>query len=270
MTTACGNTLVLDLGSHSAKSYLKGESIQEVGNITWALLELENTHDHIEKALKQLVDPFRSSCRSILAIGTEAMRRNQELAVKVAKVCETLSISYRTLTQIEEASLILKAFHGKIRTDIINVGGGSIQIISRDTKEITLLNFGISDLNKAFSLNKEPYEREIDECISWVESQLPESLSKFTYTGGEEKYLRHLGVPVLDGECSRQDFERLAKQLSQKPREKLEALSPFEPKWMGGAIASNCIVLACLNRAKVISFVPSDKNIAHGLVSELI
>ena len=48
--------------------------------------------------------------------------------------------------------------------------------------------------------------------------------------------------------------------------EELEIKTPYDKKWMSGAIASNCIVIACLEHAKSNFFVPSDLNITHGLI----
>jgi hypothetical protein len=263
-------TLLLDLGSHSAKAYLKDElmngQLSEVGVMTWSLLESEAAISGLESVLERLIAPFRSNCVRLMAVGTEAMRRNPELSTRTKQACSKLGIQYRTLTQKEEALLIRKALPTANGFDIVNAGGGSIQIVSGSDATPTLLSFGISDLNFRFSLTEEPVKRKVHECIDWVFMQLPENLGRFVYTGGEEKYLRHLGVPLSDKLCQASHFEELADRLSALETRDLEALSPYDPKWMRGAVASNCIVLACLKRSGASSFMPSDTNIAFGLI----
>ncbi|WP_090819597.1 hypothetical protein [Paenibacillus sp. yr247] len=61
----------------------------------------------------------------------------------------------------------------------------------------------------------------------------------------------------------------LAKQLAAMDLQALEAKSPFDPKWMHGVIASNCVVLAGLIKSGTTKFMPSDLNITHGLINQL-
>ena len=49
--------------------------------------------------------------------------------------------------------------------------------------------------------------------------------------------------------------------------DELKALSPFGPEWMLGAIASNTILAVLLLNSLQSEFIPSDVNIAHGLVA---
>jgi hypothetical protein len=263
-------TLLLDLGSHSAKAYLRDElkngQLDEVGVMTWSLLESEAAISSLESVLDRLITPFRSNCERLMAIGTKAMRRSPELSIQAQKACSKLGIQYRTLTQKEEALLIRSALPEAKGFDIINVGGGSIQIISGVDATLALLGFGISDLNRMFGLTDKPEKRKVRECIGWVVTQLPERLGQFVYTGGEERYLRHMGIPLAEGACQATHFSELAKGLSVLEMAELEALSPYDPKWMRGAIASNCIVLACLEKSGTSSFMPSNTNIAYGLI----
>ena len=264
------NTLLLDLGSHSAKAYLKDEQLRQVGTVTWRLLEERKSIKDLENEIRELIRPFRGVCKKFIAVGTEAMRRNHELRRQIRKVCQSLGITYRTLSHEDEALLIRTATPEFSNHDIINAGGGSIQILPRNSDRLSLLSFGISDLNLQFSLNDEPDLRKTEECIAWVTSRLPNDLSDFVYTGGEEKYLRHLGIPLSEGRCTMDNFEALTKYLSGLALAELESLSPHDPKWMRGAVASNCIVLACMRKSGAKSFVPSDTNIAHGLMSSAL
>lgn len=265
-------TLVLDLGSHSVKVYSVSTEVNKVTTKTWQLLETRSFFDTVYKTLLDIVSPFSVEVKKI-AIGTEAMRRNPRLERIVKSVCLSLNVNYRTISQEEEAALIFKAMKLKDdqkHFDIVNAGGGSIQIVNATTAQTTLLPFGISDLNRRFQLSHDtPSKRQVSEAISWIEQQLP-SMNPFVYTGGEETYLRKLGIILKNGFCSKDYFVTLSEILAQKNNNQLFALSPYDPAWMSGAIASNSIVIACLNKSKTEQFLPSDFNIGHGLVGAVV
>jgi exopolyphosphatase/pppGpp-phosphohydrolase len=261
--------LILDLGSRSVKAYLKSESIREIAQITWTLLEAPAAGDEAENCLRTLIEPYHARCKEITAVGTEAMRRDARLEKEIRQICARLGINYRQLSQTEEAKLIAKAFHAETRMDVVNSGGGSIQIISAPLHQMTLLPFGISDLNRRFNLARVPEARALNDCVEWISSQLPKSQLPFVYSGGEEKYLRHLGVHIHRGRCESADFRAMTTRLARMEMHDLEKLSPYDPRWMHGAIASNCIVLALLQSTSASFFVPSDLNIAHGLFGSL-
>lgn len=92
----------------------------------------------------------------------------------------------------------------------------------------------------------------------------------FIYSGGELSYLLALGAEVGgDGRCTTAEFERVAAIVDATPNAGLERYSPFDPGWMRGAVASNAIVLACLQRAGVDHYFASDVNIADGIIAGL-
>lgn len=155
--------------------------------------------------------------------------------------------------------------------EIINAGGGGIQIIRPD-KSFFLVPFGISDLNRQFSLNSEnPAERKSAACTSFIKENLPKDLGTFVYTGGEKTYLTKAGATLGDkGECLKEEFLRISRGILAKNAAEMEALSPFGKNWMLGAVASNCIVEAALEASGTNAFYPSDRNIAHGLVNQLM
>ncbi|WP_231348679.1 Ppx/GppA phosphatase family protein [Bacillus mycoides] len=263
--------ILLDLGSHSAKVYRKKEKIELIDVVTWELLENKFERDIIERQLDTLLLPWigKQNYR-IKAIGTAAMRRNPIIAKEMQDICDSKGINYRVISQNEEAILIKKAIEDSeipLDLDVLNVGGGSIQILTGISREKMLLNFGISDLNQLFKLTEEYESRKIDECIEWVYNRLPSTLRKFAYTGGERTYIQHFGISLSNGYCSKDDFTLLAQSLAKKSLQDLTMSSPFDSNWMKGAIASNCIVLAALKRSKSKDFFASDLNIAHGFLN---
>ncbi|MCY9661254.1 hypothetical protein P5G65_01235 [Paenibacillus chondroitinus] len=271
--------LILDLGSHSAKVFKKSDiGIEQVDVLTWELLESEICLPSIEDKLKSLLSTQGSFLEgaplgNIEAFGTEAMRRSPHLSEHMEEICRNLRIAYRTISQKEEAELLRKAISESdipSHLDVINVGGGSIQIITKECEAPYLIPFGISDLNQEFQLLGAPHQRQITTCIKWLSSRLPASLGPFAYTGGEKTYLRHFDIELeQDLYCSRSDFTQLTRQLALLELSALENNSPFDPKWMRGAIASNCVVLAGLIKSGAGKFMPSDLNIAHGFMNQL-
>ncbi|UJF33409.1 Ppx/GppA phosphatase family protein [Paenibacillus hexagrammi] len=274
----CGSKLILDLGSHSAKVYAQAEmKVEQVDVLTWELLENEIDFSKLEEQLSGLLAKhvdFREASGQgrVQAIGTEAMRRSPELSEAVSGICGRLGIDYRTISQREEAELLRQALAASgipSDLDVINVGGGSIQIWLRSGRSPHLLPFGISDLNQRFALLEAPAGRKVRECIKWVAEQLPRSLNQFAYTGGEYTYLRHFSIQMEGGYCKKQNFAKLSEAIAAADLEELEASSPYDSKWMRGAVASNCIVLACLETSGAGSFMPTDLNIAHGFLQQL-
>ncbi|NQX68589.1 exopolyphosphatase [Paenibacillus alba] len=269
--------LILDLGSHSAKIFKKSqEGIKQVDVLTWELLESDVNLPDIEGQLKSLLDHTYVEGLdegTVEAIGTEAMRRSPHLSEHMQQICKNLHIAYRTISQKEEAELLRRAVAASdipSDLDVINVGGGSIQIMTRDSEEPYLIPFGISDLNHQFQLLEPPLYRQIATCIKWLSCRLPATLKTFAFTGGERAYLKHFEVELeQDLYCLSSDFNSLARQLAALDLSDLEANSPFDPKWMRGAVASNCIVLAGLIKSGSTKFLPSDLNIAHGLINQL-
>ncbi len=267
-----GSRLILDLGSHSAKIYRHDSSVNLLGVVTWELLELSENWEVLERTIRTLLGFRIPSDETIHAVGTEAMRRFPMLAARVAEICRYFGAEYRTLSQADEASLIYRAIQEEgefSQLDILNVGGGSIQIYSPGGKPSTLLRFGISDLIGRFKLNSDPSARRTEECVAYVKGELPSTLSRFAYTGGELTYLRAFGVPLHDGKCAAKDFLDFADAIAKMPLERLVGQSPYDPKWMKGAVASNCIVRAALEKSLSNDFKPTDFNIAHGWVKVL-
>lgn len=265
---------ILDVGSHSLKLYQLGASVELSETITWdpwGDTEGHTPTDLLGNLLRNV--QRRHPGGSISAFGTEVMRRDTELARQVSASCLDLGVEFRVISQDEEAALIFAAVEaeGRWSHDIVNVGGGSIQMVlgASGAPQAWLLDFGIVDLNTRFNLLGEPDARDIAGCRQFVAGSLPEKIRRFMYTGGELTYLRHFGVPLVDGHCDHAAFGALARRLERLSVGELVHASPFDPNWMKGAIASNCIVQALLDHSGVEQFAPSDLNIGHGLAAQV-
>lgn len=259
---------LLDLGSHSVKLYRRDddEELLLLRTVTWRVLETAVEPENLAAILQSVlaeVDDFRT----VQAVATAAFRRDVRLGAAITRLCEGLGISLEIIDQRAEALLLRAAVSSSGSggdLDAINVGGGSIQIISGDGSE-HLLPFGISDLNKRFGLAGPVSERRVQECQDFVVGELPAWLDEFWYTGGERTYLEHFGVPLSGLWCARSDFEPFADDLATWTGDRLRSRSPYDDGWMTGAVASNCIVLAGLKRNDLNKFAPADLNISHGV-----
>lgn len=259
---------LLDLGSHSVKLYRRDDGeLTLLRTLTWRVLESAVGPGELAAVLQSVLDDV-CDVRSVQAVATAAFRQDRRLGDALTSVCERLGLSLRIIDQRAEADLLRAATAssgGVAGLDAINVGGGSIQIVSADGRE-HLLSFGISDLNRQFALTEAPDLRQVDQCRAFVVGRLPAWLGLFSYTGGERTYLDHFGVPVSGTWCARSDFEPFADGLAKWPEERLRARSPYDEGWMTGAVASNCIVLACLEVNDLDKFAPVDLNISHGVL----
>jgi hypothetical protein len=219
-----------------------------------------------------LTEATKDSNHFVVAFGTAAMRTQIPLAAIVTERCEYHGVEFNVITQEHEARLIRDAATSSaeaVGMAVINAGGKSIQVVCADGT-LRLYDFGIVDLNARFELTAAPAQRRADECIRWLRGQLPDDIQSFMYTGGERTYLTRLGVPLTNGVCQKRDFVTLHSRLLALPVEELAELSPFDPAWMSGAIASNCIVLAIMATTALHEFLATDLNVAHGLMSSLL
>lgn len=267
---------VFDLGSSTAKLYrrLSTERLNYVASASWCLLEDSTSTIDTGKVLATLSALHQHCSGPACAIGTEVFRRREELSREVEGICSQLGITFRVISQSEEAKLIRTACNKSEVPKafaIINVGGGSIQIVHPGTMNLSLLPFGVVDVARRFNLNSTPDDRYTCEAVSWVKSQLPSIGDSFAYTGGERTYLTQVGARIAaDGTCTAIEFSRVASRLAAMPLSELKLESPFDPDWMRGAIASNCIVTALIEQCGCDAFLATDNNIAHGLLAEVV
>ncbi|WP_163831186.1 Ppx/GppA phosphatase family protein [Spartinivicinus ruber] len=258
---------IIDLGSHSAKLYhLKSGELIICCLRSWQWIKNKYDSNTIYTQLSSLLTEFAVNGPT-LAIGTAALRNNQVLKKHAEQACKKLAIPLKVLSQQQEANLIglaCKHYGYNENYTIIDAGGGSIQLIQPD-QGILFYSYGLNYLTQQFNLSTKPENRNTKQCIDWLTSQLPKSINSFIYTGGEKRYLEHLGIPLIKDKCTKADFIELASQLVEKPLNELRQLSPFDPKWMDGAIASNCLIVALLNKCSEDFFMVNNLTIVDGL-----
>lgn len=263
---------VIDFGSRSIKVYaFNGTDLKIVFTHNWEPILCMPTADDLKGVLEDIKRAVPQA-KTIEAIATEAARRSVDLSRIIESVCEFEGIRFEVISQTKEAELIHHAFldDRMVNTDILNVGGGSIQIV-RPNSEFVLIPFGISDLNSNFNLAGKPSERKFLECLAHIRSNLPKDLNAFVYTGGERTYLNAVGASINNqGQCLASEFRKISQKILSLQIDEMEMMSPFGKGWMTGAVASNCIVEASLDVSGSSFFYPSDQNIAHGLIKQIM
>jgi hypothetical protein len=205
----------------------------------------------------------------VLVVGTAAARRSPHLARAIGRACSAHGWRYLTLSPQLEARLIRDALATHGGRDLVNAGGGSVQIVA-GTGSLSLLEFGITDLNLRFELAAEPPERKCAAATAFVLARLPPMRGPFVYSGGELSYLRTAGARLdQEARCTAAEFLRVAASVDIMDAGELRAISPFDPGWSCGAVASNAIVRACFARSGCKFYYASDVNIADGIISRL-
>lgn len=264
-----GTQFVIDCGSRSIKLHeAAGGAVSLWATRSWDPINDARQAARVGELLADLTRDI-PAISAIHVVGTAAARRDPGVAGAIATACRTMGWTYETLSHEAEAALIRSAFDGHAGCDIINVGGGSIQIVEADGR-VSLLGFGISDLNRLFALNALPEERMTDAAARFVGERLPALERPFIYSGGELSYLRKLGARLGEGgRCDAGEFARVAGLADAMSADDLVRVSPFDAAWSTGAVASNAIVRACLERCGAGFYYASDVNIADGIIASL-
>jgi hypothetical protein len=258
---------VIDCGSRSIKLHEAGRGAVTLRvTRSWDPINEGATTQRVGQLLRELTRDVPTAA-AIHVVGTAAARRDPRLATAIGNCCRTFGWSYETLSHTTEAELIVEAFGARCDCDVVNAGGGSIQIVRPDGAA-DLIGFGISDLNRRFCLSGPAGGRRLEDACQFVRTALPPLYRPFVYSGGELSYLVAFGGKVDgEGRCEAREFFRLAAEVDAMEFERMEALSPFDRGWVRGAVASNAIVKAMLCASRVDHYYASDVNIADGIIA---
>ena len=265
-----GTQFVIDCGSRSIKLHeAAGGAVSLWATRSWDPINDARQAARVGELLADLTKGI-PAVSAIHVVGTAAARRDPDVAGAIAGACRSMGWTYETLSHEAEAALIRSAFGGHVDSDIINVGGGSIQIVEADSR-VSLLGFGISDLNRTFALNApNPADRQVQAATDFIRQRLPALSRAFIYSGGELSYLKKLGAGVGEGgRCDADEFNRVAALADRMSPAELVEVSPYDAAWSTGAVASNAIVRACLERCGAGHYFASDINIADGIIASL-
>lgn len=239
------------------------------------------------------------------AVGCEAIRLANNGARFIQNVEEETGIELRVLTDEEEREAVyegaiydfptgMSPLHERSNNEyvfaVLNVGGGTTDFVVGDKEEVhfgrSFQQLGIRKLNE-FLAHDPPSEKEywaLTECIrrelahAELPTLCPES-TVFIHTGGELDYVQAAGCPLRDSslspshpkEVAIDDFVMFAEALRKMKKAELYAKAPdlTNPTWMDGAIASNALAIGFAQAAGITRIIPSNRNIADGLLLQL-
>ena len=145
------SAVVLELGSHSLKAHFVatekgkpqtlrfpwslGQEVYDNGRVS------KRSLDEMQTAIATLTSQgFRRE--EFFAIGTGALRDAEHSALVAKRLGEGNGLSIRVLSGREEASLLAQGYlagGGRMPALIADLGGGSLELVSLDPKDRTLL-----------------------------------------------------------------------------------------------------------------------------------
>ena len=237
----------------------------------------------------------RLTAEKILAFATSAVRQAKNRNEFADLVANETGLKLRIVSGEEEAKIFYRGVTADFPDDpklffvALNIGGGSSEI-SLGKKSfpdrVLSLPLGVVTLNEQFLESDPPTEEEYAVMVKHLKEVLdqhqltPPSGKKivFLHTGGELTYIRRIKAPTEPFEWSpshpvRVDLKKFAKfdreKIRHQTQKQLGEYYPENPLWMTGAIASNALALTLGRQLGVDFFVPSDKNLADGLVLEV-
>jgi exopolyphosphatase/guanosine-5'-triphosphate,3'-diphosphate pyrophosphatase len=231
----------------------------------------------------------------VIATGAVRMADNRLNFIRSLKAATGVDITILNASQ--EAEILYKGtvFDFAVGEDhvffVLNVGGGTTELITGSKSKIdriyTFESMGIRKLNQMLQSDPptdEEYERlvgYVNQLAKQIETQdLPEPEKVlFIHTGGELDYVLAAGCPLEDSALSPthpkkiqiDDFRIFAQRIRKMSKKQLYQLAPNpeNPHWMDGAIASNVIASCIANRIGAKEIIPSNRNIADGLILQL-
>lgn len=134
---------VIDCGSRSIKLHeARPGAVTLRATRSWDPINDAATVGSVEALLADLTKGL--AVPAIHVVGTAAARRDARVAGAIERACNNRGWTYETLSQSGEANLILDAFGGPAHCDIVNAGGGSIQIVRPAKRRCSISAFPTS------------------------------------------------------------------------------------------------------------------------------
>ena len=152
-----------------------GQGLKQTGALSEAAME--RTFSVLERYRDEAL---RYGVREIHCVGTAAMREASNGGAFVERVKEQLGISIRIISGKEEAyytylSLVHDDFPGAERFLVVDIGGGSTEIIAGDKArfdDFVSLPVGSVKLTEMFIKNDPPEEQEIMNLVSFLKKTI--------------------------------------------------------------------------------------------------
>ncbi len=185
----------IDIGSYSIRlGIAKTEPFEvlfEKGNIVeigtgvkeTSVIKEEKIKEAIEtlKDFKHIIDSYKAS--SIVAVGTEALRKAKNKDEFIKRVKEEVGIEVKIISGEEEGELSFKAsaFSLGLKKDIVVIdqGGGSTEFVYGKGSKIESVNslpFGIVNLTEEFFKHDPPTDQEIKALFDFLDKSIKQIL----------------------------------------------------------------------------------------------
>jgi exopolyphosphatase/guanosine-5'-triphosphate,3'-diphosphate pyrophosphatase len=190
---------------------------------------------------------------------------------------EAKTLYYGVVSQLDQSE----------KYSVLNVGGKNCRLVSGSglsIRKIFVFPLGTVGLREEF-MHSDPLSESDYRCLQQhVEVVVASGLkdvelkgATLVQTGGELDYIIQSGCPHQRSKYSAihpivvrlSDFEIFSDRIRRMSREQLRNMRPSNQTWMDGAIASNAIVLAIAKELEVEYMVPSNLNVADGVLMEM-
>jgi len=231
--------------------------------------------------------------RKIIAVATSAVREAENGGDFIRTIYKEIGLKVRVITGEEEGRLIyLGVKHSldlkKDNTLIIDIGGGSVEVMVVNPRKILLLKslkMGAARLKELFIKTESP--KEIDRLEKFVTTLLKDLAPQvqrlgFSQAIGTSGTLNNLAAMAhygqsedgetgqRTGELSFEDLKRLYRLLlktSPEERTEMRGLDPKRNDLIVGGAAATYVLMKCLN---IESITVIDKAIREGMIYEYI
>lgn len=264
----------------------------------------ENNNRPLPKYLQQSIDELKR-CKKVLeenevtkikVVSTHALREMGSVGIEIAKtIRKEVGLNVEIISQQEEANLFFKAVVKDFRTDddftIIDVGGGSVQVLignRNELKQIFLLKTGAQYLHDVYSPRHHgqdfPTKEEIAEMRKYVLEQmaiLPEGLGTPVVYGSSciIDVFKTLGLKLDDNNLSEshpiktevKEMEKFMDKIIPIPYDEREKMFNFYQKYyMWGIEKAFLNVISVCQRESAPFVIPSNANINQGLIQSFL
>ncbi|HUB38936.1 MAG TPA: hypothetical protein VMA72_08795 [Streptosporangiaceae bacterium] len=294
---------IVDLGSNSVKLSVysvrpgrrpievrrpERESISIADGVRSTGLVSRQSLEQLDKILGQYSSFVTDANATAVVVGTEALRQAQNIEEVEALVDEYFGVGLRLLTQQAEADAVASAVRSSISTtddvSVLNLGASSVQIVAGITSDRSLsylLRFGTKDLTARHPWHKAMSSAEWTEVYEAARTAFAsaglaarQSPAYLFHTGGELDFLLRCEAemetsrisPTHVSMMSVDAFSDFAAGFAARRPEDVAEQTDLAANWLAGSVASNAIALAAAAALGVGFIVPSNLNVADGLL----
>jgi exopolyphosphatase/guanosine-5'-triphosphate,3'-diphosphate pyrophosphatase len=249
------------------------------------------------RALQEIKDLLKEKrVKKVRLVSTHALREMGDTGKRVAeRINKEIGLEIEIINQKAEAELFFKAVMKDFTTDqnhaVIDVGGGSVQILIGNRQELKssfLLKLGAQYLHDNFSPrhNEEdfPTEKEMENMRQHILKELsvlPENINTPLVYGSSciidvFKALRlnledHSASPTHPYKTNFSGLEELLKTITPIPYKERGRQYPFDQKYYMWGIDKAFLLVTCLGHRLASPYVvTSNANINQGLLLDLI